>query len=125
MPPVPTEDLVPTLNQYDVGIHQLPATNTNHVVAMPNKFYEYVQARLALVIGPNEGMAQLVRKYGLGVVAEDFTVAALSEAISSLTAPEVSKFKANSNLAAKSLSAEQYDVIWLGSVQAILDATCS
>lgn len=38
LPPVPSTDLVPTLNLYDVGIHQLPPTNTNHVVAMPNKF---------------------------------------------------------------------------------------
>lgn len=73
-----------------------------------------------MVIGPNAGMAHLVDKHGLGIVAEDFSVDALAEAISSLTPATVMEFKRNSERAARSLSAEQYNSVWLNAVEKIV-----
>lgn len=116
LPPVKSEELVSTLNGYDVGIHQLPPSNTNHIVAMPNKFFEYVQARLALVVGPSKGMKNLIDQHDVGVVAKDFTVAALAEALSSLDHESVDGFKENANVAARELSSEHYDPVWASAI---------
>src|SRR5690606_1203853 len=60
--PVPQSELIETLNQYDVGIFVLPPSNENHVLALPNKLFDYVQARLAIVVGPTIEMARIVRE---------------------------------------------------------------
>ena len=39
-PPVSLETLVPTLNQYDVGLGVLPPTTFNLAWCLPNKFFD-------------------------------------------------------------------------------------
>ncbi len=83
--PVPSAELIETLNDYDVGIHVLPPTNTNNELALPNKFFDYVQARLALVIGPTPSMVEILREHDLGIVTADFEPASLTAALDALT----------------------------------------
>lgn len=118
--PVAFVDMVPTLQQYDVGISMLPPTSFNNTMALPNKLFEYVQARLALVVSPSPEMARVVRQHDLGVVSEDFTPESLREAIRSLTVANVDQFKANSHAAARKLSAERAIQPWADAVDAIV-----
>lgn len=119
--PVPFKDLVSTLSEYDAGIFLLPPTNFNYEMALPNKLFEYVQARLAVVIGPSPEMARVVREHDLGVVSDDFTSESLRAAIRSLSAADVNRFKANSHAAAHSLSADQAIRPWADAVNSILN----
>ena len=48
-------------NQYDVGVFLLPASFPNQVHVLPNKLFDYIQARLAVAIGPSHEMAEVVR----------------------------------------------------------------
>ena len=118
--PVPYADLVPTLNAYDVGVFLLPPTNYNYEMALPNKLYEYLQARLGIVIGPSPEMARVVREHGLGVVSEDFTAESFREAIRALTVATVREFKQNSHRAAGELSSEMAARPWVEAIEAIL-----
>ncbi|NAZ88073.1 glycosyltransferase family 4 protein [Kineococcus indalonis] len=102
--PVPPAEIVPTLNRYDVGVFSLPPTSVNARYALPNKFFDFVQARLALAVGPSPEMAREVRARGLGVVADDFSAAALRRALEGLDAAAVSAGKAASHRAARELS---------------------
>ncbi len=120
LPPVPQDRLVETLHAYDVGIHLLPPTNTNNALALPNKFFDYVQARLAIVIGPTASMAELLRSYELGLVTDDFSVEAFARALDGLDAEQVTRFKRNSDAAAEPLSAEVQNEVWGRAVAAIL-----
>src|SRR5690606_14748561 len=70
--PVPYADLLPLLNGYDVGVHVLPPSSFNNANALPNKVFDYVQARLGLLVGPSPEMAMLVHRHELGVVAPAF-----------------------------------------------------
>lgn len=105
--PVPTAEVVITLNSYDVGVYSLPPISFNFKWAMPNKFFDFVQARLALVIGPSPEMASLVEKYHLGVVAQDFTPEGFAAAINALTPEGLEAAKAASHEAARVLCAEE------------------
>lgn len=105
-PPVAPGDLPATLNAHDVGVYVLPPVSFNHLWALPNKFFDFVQGRLALVVGPSPEMAALVRRHGLGVVTDDFSAPALARALDSLTAQDVRGHKAASAAAARELSAE-------------------
>src|SRR5262249_15869069 len=53
VPPVPMTELPRHLNQYDIGLFLLPPTNFNYQYALPNKFFEFVQGRLAVAVGPS------------------------------------------------------------------------
>ncbi|MGO1316078.1 MAG: glycosyltransferase family 1 protein [Cellulomonadaceae bacterium] len=119
LPPVPYADLVTTLNAYDVGVHILPPVNFNNAWALPNKFFDYVQARLGVVVGPSPEMARLVRENGIGVVTEEFTAASVRAAFAALTPELVRGFKARSDEAAHDLSSEQQVLVWKAAVDAI------
>ncbi|MCI5825562.1 MAG: hypothetical protein MR006_02720 [Arcanobacterium sp.] len=110
--PVPYKDLVATLNKYDVGVHLIAPVNFNNKWALPNKFFDYVQARLGLLIGPSPEMKELAEKYHIGVVAAGFESADLAAAIETLTPERVAELKAASAAAAHELSAEQQVGEW-------------
>jgi len=104
---VPAAEVVETLNGYDVGVYSLPPISFNFRWALPNKFFDFVQARLALVIGPSPEMAGLVEEHDLGVVARDFTPEGFAAAIDALTPAGVAAAKAASDRAARVLCAEE------------------
>jgi glycosyltransferase involved in cell wall biosynthesis len=106
LPGVPTEELVSFANSYDVGVFLLPADFPNQVQVLPNKMFDYIQARLAVAIGPSPEMAAVVREWDCGIVAEDFSPRSFARALERLTVPEVERMKCNSDRAATVLSAE-------------------
>lgn len=119
--PVPFDSLIDTLADHDVGIHILAPTNYNNAYAMPNKFFEYVQARLGLVIGPSPEMAATLSRFGLGVVSEDFSADAVARALDMLSAEDVDRFKAAADSAARELSAEAQMPVWKSAIDRIAD----
>lgn len=104
--PVPTLDICKTINQYDVGLFLLPPVNFNYEFALPNKFFEFVQARLMIFIGPSVEMKKLVDEFDLGVVASSFDTAETVAAIAAITCDQVDSFKENVHRSAKSLSGD-------------------
>lgn len=105
--PVPFNEIISTIGRYDIGFFYYEPTGFNILYCLPNKFFEYIQARLMLAIGPSPDMAALVEEYGCGVVADSFTVKAMANALNSLTAADIEKFKHQSDKAARDLCFEK------------------
>jgi glycosyltransferase involved in cell wall biosynthesis len=103
---VPMEQLVEVSAQYDIGLFLLPPTNFNYAMALPNKFFEFIQARLAVAIGPSPEMARIVREFDCGVVADDFEPASLARLLNGLTAADIDRMKAGSDRASLVHNAE-------------------
>ena len=106
--PVVLSEIPSRTNCYDVGVSFLPATSFNNYYALPNKFFEFIQARLAIATGPFPEMAALVRRYECGIVADSFSVESLAEKLNSLTAERIAYYKRQSDLAARELCFEKY-----------------
>lgn len=106
IPIVPFEEIIPFTSQYDIGFYILQPTNFNGYNALPNKFFEFIQARLAIAIGPSPEMAKLVQQYHLGIISKDFTPKSMAESLNKLTKEEILQYKENSNKAAKILNAQ-------------------
>lgn len=119
--PVPYSELIETLSEYDLALNFLPPLSFNHAHALPNKFFEAVQARLGLVIGPSVEMVAILEEYGLGAVTDDFGVASLRKAIASLTPEKVAEWKAAAHLAARPLSAEEQNRGWSDPIGRLLE----
>lgn len=107
IPPVPMPEIARFCNNYDIGLYPLRPCNYNECYALPNKFFEFIQARLAIVVGPSPEMASLVEKYALGKVAESFEATDIAKALDSMTISSIYQFKINSHNAAADLSAER------------------
>jgi hypothetical protein len=105
--PVRYQELVATLNGYDVGVHVIPPTNFNNRWALPNKLFDYVQARLGVLVGPSAEMAAVVREHSLGVVAGGFEAQDIGRALLELSPDSVRRWKANAEASAHALSAEE------------------
>jgi glycosyltransferase involved in cell wall biosynthesis len=110
--PVPYDELVRTLNSYDVGLSIFPPTTFNLAWCLPNKFFDFIQARLGEIVGPSPEMARFVDEYGIGMVLPDFEPDSLAAALESLTTERVSEWKAASNAHAEALSSESQAAIW-------------
>jgi hypothetical protein len=52
---------------------------------LPNKFFEFIQARLAVAIGPSVEMKRLVKEWDCGIVAANFEAKSMAAEINRLT----------------------------------------
>ena len=68
MPYVPYYVLVRFLSTANVGIHPLVKGPINHEVALSTKFFEFMQARLPVVVSDVKAMADEVTRVGMGEV---------------------------------------------------------
>lgn len=114
---VPMRELVSLANEYDFGLFLLPPNNLSHRYALPNKFFEFIQGRLAVAVGPSPEMAALVRRYGCGVVAESFEPESLAAQLNALDVDAIAGFKRASHAAAAELCAERNAEVLLGAVE--------
>src|SRR5699024_2560698 len=104
--PVPYADLVATIAAYDVGVFVLPPVNFNYLWTLPNKFFDFVQARLGIIVGPSPQMAELVRRHDLGAVTDDFTAASLRTELERLSPTAVRRWKQAAHRLAPQVAAE-------------------
>lgn len=120
IPPVRMSEIVAFIAKYDIGVYILEPTNFNNKMALPNKIFEFIQARLAIAIGPSPEMASIVNDYQIGVVAEDFSSNSLAEAIRSITTKELQRYYQNVNQAALKINSEENIKKLLQAVKSLL-----
>jgi hypothetical protein len=108
--PVAFHDIINTVNQYDIGICYYEPTSFNIRHCLPNKFFEYIQARLVIAIGPSPDMAEMLAKYECGIVSKDFSIESMVEELNSLTRSRVNDLKEKSDIAAKFFCFENEEV---------------
>ena len=120
LPPVPMRELVRFSSIYDIGVFLVPPTTFNLRHTLPNKFFEFIQARLAVAVGPSPEMARIVAQNGCGVVAADFTPEALAAALTGLDHAKIDMMKQNSDRIAHQMSAERNREILLRVVAGVM-----
>jgi Glycosyltransferase Family 4 len=121
LPPRRSHEIVPFINHYDVGVFLLPPVNFNYENTLPNKLFDFIQARLAIAIGPTPEMANLVKQYDIGVVSDEFTSQSLANQLKSLTKERIERFKSNTDQAAKHHNAEANEVIMTNLMKELLE----
>jgi glycosyltransferase involved in cell wall biosynthesis len=104
--PVPPEDVVLRVSEFDVGFCLIAPTNYNYLVSLPNKFFDYIMAGLAVCIGPSPSMEEIVYEYGLGFVAPSFDPRDVAETLNQLTNDRLAMMRKASQEAAKKINGE-------------------
>jgi glycosyltransferase involved in cell wall biosynthesis len=93
--PVPTPDIPKALNAYDLALVVIPPITENEREALPNKFFESIQARLAIITGPNPTMAHIVNDLNIGVVTNAWKSKDIVEGVLSISVSQIERLKAN------------------------------
>jgi hypothetical protein len=101
------KDIPYAINKYDIGLFFLEPVNFNYKHALPNKLFEFVQARLAIAIGPSPEMASIVNKYDLGLVTKSFDPKEMARSLNELTKEKIQYYKNQSHRFARELSADE------------------
>lgn len=119
--PVSLECIIPFGNAYDIGLIYVPLHNHNLLATLPNKFFEYIQSRLALLLPPIESMLSITREYNNAIVAEDFSMHSLAHALNTLGHEEIMAYKYASHKAAKKLHRAYNIPIVQGIIQELVE----
>lgn len=117
VPPSPMREIASRINHYDLEIIFYRPLEHNLLYALPNKFFEAVQGRLGLVVGESPAMAELIRKYGNGVIVDGFEAGDLERTLRTLTPKQLIAFKEASHVAAAELNAEREGRVFLGALE--------
>lgn len=112
-PHVRSNEVVSFINRYDMGIILVPSVNFNYANGLPNKLFEFIQARLSVSVGPIPEIAEVVKNYEIGLVNEDFTPKKLADKLSQVSKDQLVAFKNNAAKAALNLNAEKNSKILL------------
>ena len=75
---------------------------------MPNKLFEFVQARLAIVTSSNPEMKQFILKNKVGRVAMECNGNSLAQTIREMSPNTILNYKINSDLVARENCSEKY-----------------
>jgi len=105
-PPVSMREIVRTINAFDIGLFIHEPTTINARLTLPNKLFEFIQARLGIAIGPSPEMARVVRKHRLGIVADDFSATTMARALNRVSPHQVHTWKLHSASVTDQYSAE-------------------
>lgn len=120
LPPVNNSELIPAIGQYDVGIFIPPPVSFNMVNTLPNKLFDFIQARLAVAITPLKEMAQVVQTYNIGIIADDFSAQDMAAKLNRLTREKLMEYKSHTEKAARELNAEKNEEIMGGVLKELL-----
>jgi glycosyltransferase involved in cell wall biosynthesis len=104
IPPVRHTEIIPFTSSYDIGLFYLEPANFSLNRTIPNKLFEFIQARLAVAVTPTE-MRTIIEQYECGVVSPEFDIRAMASTLNALTAEQIANYKHKSHLAAQQLNA--------------------
>ncbi len=102
---IPPEDLRKYTVQADLGISLEENLGLNYYYALPNKLFDYIQARVPVLVSGLPEMASVVEKYKVGMITDSRDPVQLAEVFSSMLEDHAQrkKWKDNLELAAAEL----------------------
>lgn len=102
-PAVPPEDVVRAAAASQIGLFCAPLTTGQNRLAMPNKFFEYAMAGLAVVAASGSDLGDLVERLGCGVAC-NCTPEAIAARIAAIDAGGLARMRAAARETSQRLS---------------------
>ena len=93
--------LIKQTAHYDVGIVAYPPSDTSMQYSLPNKFFEYIHAGLAVMVSTSVELIDITNKYDIGLYAQDFNIESLTFMIKSFTYSNLERMRINARATSK------------------------
>ena len=117
LPGVPLDELPTLLNKYDISIILISGLIPGHLNTLPNKLFESIHSKLAVITGPNPSMRNVVTNNEIGVSLASWSFKDLATALASLKTEDIQAFKRNAALASSYFSSSQSKQVFVKIVQ--------
>lgn len=92
--PVPYDSIVDEMNQYDIGVCMFRSSNFHTLyTTVPNKFWEYLTARVVPLVWEKSAMADVLNEYQVGLQARDNSIQGIVEALKTIDFDEINRQK--------------------------------
>lgn len=104
--PITPTEITRTINQYDIGFYILKPFPFNHLAALPNKLFDFINAGLAICISPTPGMATLARQFDFSLISETYDPEEIAQKLNALTPERIMEMKNNAYEASNILNAD-------------------
>jgi glycogen(starch) synthase len=105
--PIAPELMISEANTADIGYFVYADGSTQRRYALPNKFFEYVMAGLALCISDLPEMTTLLKRYNLGLTVSGIEPVSIARAVDQFRPELIDQFKSASLSAAQELCWDQ------------------
>jgi len=116
--PIGFNEINAVLNNYDAGIYLIMNSKSfNYINCLPNKFFDFIQARLVVIIGPAKEMETIVKEYNCGYVTQDYNKSNIIKELNLLTKEQINNYKQASEIAAQELNSDLSKSIFLESIE--------
>ncbi|AWK61207.1 conserved hypothetical protein [Helicobacter cinaedi PAGU611] len=99
--PVAMKEIIPTSLEYDIGLIPFKPTTFNLAHCMPNKLFEYLQARLAILSTPLQDMSHFLSTHQCGIITNGFESSDIFLALTKHTKDDIDRLKHNAHLVAQ------------------------
>ena len=106
IPSVGETKVLDAISAFDIGLPFLKASQKNILNALPNKFFQYIMAGLAIIVPPLPAMAEIIKREGIGCVAQSIDAKAVANMLNSLDRKKIDAYKRDSLGLAKRMNAE-------------------
>lgn len=111
--PVSLDSIVAMASDYDIGLCYFEPTTFNLKHCLPNKFFEYIQARIIVASGPSPDIVRIINEYKCGIISNEFTIQSLADSINSLSIHDINLLKNNTVKAAAEVCFENQEHIFM------------
>jgi glycosyltransferase involved in cell wall biosynthesis len=103
---IPTDNLISTAAQADIGVVLFEPGSANYAHALPNKFFEYIMAGLPVVTSNIDTLQYYVDKYQLGMTTDPNDIRAISDVLTHIhhNRNQLKEWQRNTLKAAKELN---------------------
>tara|TARA_A100001035_G_C27787558_1_gene505401 strand:- start:8435 stop:9598 length:1164 start_codon:yes stop_codon:yes gene_type:complete len=105
--PVQYRNIIDMLANYDMGLFFVKPATFNLLNCLPNKLFEFIQARLAVIVSPSPEMRKIIDHYKCGFASKSFEKDSVIDLLNNLKIEDIDSAKQNSNIAAKELCYEK------------------
>jgi hypothetical protein len=103
---VPMSQVSREIAKFDVEIIFFQPIFKNREFTLPNKFFEALQGRLAIVCGPSPELVRFTKQFGNGASTSGWEARDLSRLLFSLDRPAIEAMREASHMAAKKVNTE-------------------
>jgi len=106
--PVSYDQIIPEMNSYDIGLCMFRSSNYHTLyTTVPNKFWEYLAARVVPLVWDKSAMATVLNTYQVGLQCSENSVNGIVERIKSVTVADLDQQKQKIDQLQSMISAEE------------------
>ncbi len=108
---VSSDILIDYSSSADFGLCFINNICKSYFYSLPNKFFEYIHARIPIIVNPMYELKTITTMYNLGLVSADESLDSIKSVIREIASLERSKFNNGLDLAAKKFCWEEQEKI--------------